>query len=204
MQAGEAGGLRVFGRAEDASQFELLGIFLGQRDGKGRGEVRHQWVAPSGQGRVFLGQRIFETDDAAAALEAGHGGHSVIDVLALAETILFQEVRSIRQNRHQGCAEPGFDGTILGVGAADFDLVGGDQFESAEDGLLGDSGGAGQFPVPAVAGDGEGFIPRLDFRLTESGENAGEGEVISIPGGRVLGIPGEFEQQLASGLPSYI
>ena len=56
-------------------------------------------------------------------------------------------------------------------GAADFDLVGGDQFESAEDGLLGDSGGAGQFPVPAVAGDGEGFIPRLDFRLTESGEN---------------------------------
>lgn len=95
----------------------------------------------------------------------------LILVLALAETILFQEVRSIRQNRHQGCAGPGFDGTILGVGAADFDLVGGDQFESAEDGLLGDSGGAGQFPVPAVAGDGEGFIPRLDFRLTESGEN---------------------------------
>ena len=32
-------------------------------------------------------------------------------------------------------------------GAADFDLVGGDQFESDEDGLLGDSGGAGQFPL---------------------------------------------------------
>ena len=193
LEAGDAGGVSVFFRVDEAGEAHFFGIAVGEHDGDRDGEVGGQGEGFAIELDGFGGKGVFEAEFAGAAFEACDGGDSVVG--AGEREVFFGIGVGLFAGGDDGGAEAVLFVVFLDEGTTDVELIrGGEGVEGGIPGFAG-IGFAREDEVAVLGRDGEGFGPRIELRVLNHGEDPGDSEIVLFADDGVI----RSERQLLGG-----